>query len=74
MNDAKYIFGDYLATDVQLREFVESIKRRDSDYTADMLTLFENQKLERVRQDREESESAIQRQLAIEQQTQHKDD
>ncbi len=70
INAEHNIGNDYLASDLQLRELFGSILQGDCDYARDMLKLFENQKLERLREEAE----AIQRQLAIEQQTQHKDD
>lgn len=54
MDNAEYIFGDYLASEMQLRELAENIIRRDSDYCANMLKLFKNQKLERLRAHDEE--------------------
>lgn len=54
MDNAEYEFGDYLASEMQLRELAENIIRRDSDYCANMLELFKNQKLERLRAHDEE--------------------
>lgn len=67
MNNAEHNIGnDYLASDLQLRELFGSILQGDCDYARDMLKLFENQKLERLREDREASEATRERQEVIE--------
>ena len=72
MENEQIEFGNYLASHLQLRELAESIKSGDIDYATDMLKLFENQKLERLREDREAEQRAIERQLELEKQQEYK--
>ena len=66
--------GDYAYTDLQLRELFENIVGGNIDYCRDMLTLFHNQKLERLREDNEVHRKTEQRQIEVEQQLIRKDD
>ena len=57
MNDAEYIdIDNHSFSRVQLRELFGNIIAGDYDYARSMLTLFENQKLERLQKDREASQ------------------
>lgn len=53
MNEEKKFSDNYLASDLQLWQLAQNILSRDIDYCTDLLLLFENQKLERLREDRE---------------------
>ena len=68
MEDNEYIeLGNYAATRVQLRELFENIIARDIDFAADMLTLFANQKLERIREKRKTDDDTFAKQQEYEQ-------
>lgn len=58
--------GNYAYTDLQLRELFENIVGGDIDYCRNMLKVFNNQKLERLREDNEVHRQTEQRQKEVE--------